>query len=202
MTRLWVRCSSTASRPAASASTLLPVPAWPPRLTMPTVGSASRSMAMRCSAERPAHVEQRAVAAHEVDALVGVHPAERRLRARRAARRRCCTAGRGPRRGRRRACVEQLVDRRRPRRRARRSRSSWCRWPARCGTRRRRGRRCDAFSRSGRSLVTTVTSRPSAARLRATARMRWSLLSALSAAGRPAVSLVVELDPQRAARAR
>ena len=41
---------------------------------MPTVGSASRSMAMRCSADAAAHVEQRAVAAHEVHALVGVHP--------------------------------------------------------------------------------------------------------------------------------
>src|SRR2546421_680036 len=52
-TRLCVRCSSTASRPAASAMTLLPVPAGPPMDTMPTRGSARRSMAIRCSAERP-----------------------------------------------------------------------------------------------------------------------------------------------------
>ena len=38
-----------------------------------------------------AHVEQRAVAAHQVHPLVVVHPAERRLRSRRAGRRRCCT---------------------------------------------------------------------------------------------------------------
>ena len=47
----------------------------------------------------------------------------------------------------------------------------------------------EAFSRSGRSLVTRTTSRPSLARLRATARMRWSLLSWLSDAGSPAVSV-------------
>ena len=45
-----------------------------------------------------------------------------------------------------------------------------------------------ALSRSGRSLVTTATSAPSLARLRATARMRWSLASDRSVAGRPASS--------------
>ena len=42
----------------------------------------------------------------------------------------------------------------------------------------------EALSRSGRSLVTTVTWLPSAARLRATARMRWSLVSPASDGGR------------------
>ncbi|CAD5951264.1 exported protein of unknown function [Streptomyces sp. KY75] len=45
--------SSTASRPAQSASADLPVPARPPSETMPTSGSSSRSRAIRCSALRP-----------------------------------------------------------------------------------------------------------------------------------------------------
>ncbi len=49
----WVRRSSTASRPAHSASADLPVPALPPSDTMPTDSSSSRSRATRCSAERP-----------------------------------------------------------------------------------------------------------------------------------------------------
>ncbi len=45
-----------------------------------------------------------------------------------------------------------------------------------------------ALSRNGRSFVTTVTSCPSSARFFATARMRWSLLSVVSAAGSVDVS--------------
>ena len=51
-----LRCccrSSTASSPAHSASADLPVPARPPSETIPTSGSSSRSIAIRCSAERP-----------------------------------------------------------------------------------------------------------------------------------------------------
>ena len=97
-----VRCSSTASRPAARASTLLPVPAGPPMATMPTSWSASRSMAMRCSAERPCTSNSVRSPRTRWTALVLVHAAERRLAAGVQRRRRCCTAGRGPRRGRRR----------------------------------------------------------------------------------------------------
>ena len=57
----------------------------------------------------------------------------------------------------------------------------------------------DAFTRIGRSLLTTVTCRPSAARLRATARIRVSLSPSRKPAGSSAGVGVVELDPQRAA---
>ena len=57
----------------------------------------------------------------------------------------------------------------------------------------------DALSRSGRSLVTTVTWRPSAAMLRATARMRWSLRLAAQRRREPRHLGVVHLDPQGAA---
>ena len=50
--RCWRR-SITASRPAHRASADLPVPARPPSDTMPTSGSSSRSRATRCSALRP-----------------------------------------------------------------------------------------------------------------------------------------------------
>ena len=183
MTRLWVRCSSTASRPAASASTLLPVPAGPPmdddadrRVGEQVEGDALLGRAA-------VDVEEAAVAPHEVHPLVVVHPAERRLRAGDERHAGVARAGRGPRRGRRRA-----------RRRARRSSSAStssstkpvqaCRRPSSLRYSSASSPTMRAFSRSGRSLVTTVTSRPSAARLRATARMRWSLLSAVSDAGR------------------
>src|SRR3954471_12182763 len=52
-TFLCARRSITDSRPAHSASADLPVPARPPRETMPISGSSRRSSAMRCSAERP-----------------------------------------------------------------------------------------------------------------------------------------------------
>ena len=45
-----------------------------------------------------------------------------------------------------------------------------------------------AFSRSGRSLVTRVTDRPSLAIERATARIRWSFESVRNAAGSPLTS--------------
>ena len=51
-----LRCcwrSSTASRPAHRASADFPVPARPPSDRMPISGSSSRSMARRCSADRP-----------------------------------------------------------------------------------------------------------------------------------------------------
>ena len=56
-----------------------------------------------------------------------------------------------------------------------------------------------ALTRSGMSLVTRVTSRPSAARFSATARMRESLLSTRKPAGSVDRSRVVQLDAQRAA---
>ena len=56
-----------------------------------------------------------------------------------------------------------------------------------------------AFTRSGMSLVTSVTSRPSAARLSATARMRESLLSTPEAGRQRGQVGVVQLDVQRAA---
>ncbi len=46
-----------------------------------------------------------------------------------------------------------------------------------------------AFNRSGRSFVTTTTRWASFARFLATARMRWSLFSPISAAGRPVASM-------------
>ena len=52
-TFLCARRSITDSSPAHSASADLPVPARPPRETMPISGSSSRSSATRCSADRP-----------------------------------------------------------------------------------------------------------------------------------------------------
>ena len=53
MTLLCCWRSSTCSSPAHSAIADLPVPALPPRETIPISGSSSRSSATRCSAERP-----------------------------------------------------------------------------------------------------------------------------------------------------
>ncbi len=78
-TRLWVRCSSTASSPAASARTLLPVPALPPRLTIPIEESASTSIATALLGAAAPHVEQCPLAAHQVHTLVVVHASERGL---------------------------------------------------------------------------------------------------------------------------
>ena len=89
-----------------------------PRLTMPISGSASRSMATRCSAERPRTSNMERSGRTRWSALVGVHPSQRRLRARGAAPARCGTGGRGRRRGRRTRSLVQLVDARRRRRRA------------------------------------------------------------------------------------
>ena len=145
-----------------------------------------------------AHVEQRAVAADQVDPLVVVDPPEGRLAAGVQRDARCCTAGRGPRRGRRRG---RRTGRRwsRRRRRARRCRSSSLSLASSLRYSSASRPTIDALSRSGRSLVTTVTSRPSAARLRATARMRWSLSSPAQRRREPGRLGVVELDPQRAA---
>ena len=57
----------------------------------------------------------------------------------------------------------------------------------------------EALTRSGRSLVTSVTSRPSAARFRATARIRLSLSPSRKPAGSDERVGVVELDAQGAA---
>ncbi len=156
VTRLCVRCSSTASRPAASASTLLPVPALPPRLTIPTSGSASRSTAMRCSAERPCTSKSCAIAAHEVQPLVRRGPGRAPTATRRAARRPCCRAAHGPRRGR---SPGRRTARRSPsgRRRARRSRSSSESIASSLRYSSASSPTIAALSRSGRSLVTTVT---------------------------------------------
>ena len=56
-----------------------------------------------------------------------------------------------------------------------------------------------AFSRSGRSLVTRWTSRPSAARFSATARIRWSATSVLSPGGRTDASTWLSSTAQRPA---
>ena len=56
----------------------------------------------------------------------------------------------------------------------------------------------DALTRIGRSLLTTVTCRPSAARLRATERMRVSLSPSRKPDGEHAGVDVVEFDPERA----
>jgi hypothetical protein len=58
----------------------------------------------------------------------------------------------------------------------------------------------EALTRIGRSLLTTVTRRPSAARFLATARIRVSLSPSRKPAGSASWVGVVELDPQGAAR--
>ena len=177
--------SSTASSPAASASTLLPVPALPPRLTMPISGSASRSMATRCSAERPrtsntaASVRTRCSrlsawtrARADCEPACSARPVwqGRSRAAARSATRSSYSSSISP--GSTSSSVKpvQLV-----------SAASSLRYSSAASP------TMLAFRRSGRSLVTTATSAPSLARLRATARMRWSLASepAGRRAGRP-----------------
>ena len=77
----WARRSRTASRPAHSARADLPVPALPPRDTMPTDSSSSRSSATRCSAERLRQAEDLTVSTDQLHALVCVDPAQGMRRA-------------------------------------------------------------------------------------------------------------------------
>ena len=127
------------------------------------------------------HVEQRAVGPHQVDPLVVVEPAQRRL-----------AAGLQGDAGVDRQLAglgevdvvlgEQLVDHLAGRPRARRSPTSAVSGASSLRYSSASSPAIDALSRSGRSLVTTTTSRPSCTRLRATARMRWSLLLAAQGA--------------------
>ena len=69
---------------------------------------------------------------------------------------------------------------------------------ARCGTRRRRARRCSALSRSGRSLVTTVTSALVGQRA-GDGQDPMVVGLAAQRVGQAGEILVVDLDPERAA---
>jgi hypothetical protein len=196
--RRCVRCSTTASSPAASASTLLPVPARPPRLTMPIDGSASTSMARRCSAERP-RTPKRLRSPRTRCARLS---AWTRARAEpdpfpTACRTRPVWQGssRGP------TTSEGTTSEGRSTTRSANSSSrtavptSSSHQPVQPSSTANSLRyssaprpATEARSRSGRSFDTTTASAPSAARLRATARMRWSLSAPRNASGRPAAS--------------
>ena len=79
MARLCVRCSSTESRPAANARTLLPVPAGSAQ-AHDADGGVGQQVDGDALLRGPAsHVEQRSIAACQVDPLVGVHASECRL---------------------------------------------------------------------------------------------------------------------------
>ena len=145
-----------------------------------------------------AQVEHRLVGAHEVQALVGVHAGERRLRtrvqrdagvARQVARgsrgrRPCCSKS---------SSITELHTSSSTKPVQPESVASSLRYSSASSP------TTPALRRSGRSLVTTTTSRPSRPRLSATARMRWSLAGDVSGCGQRVELLVVELDPERAA---
>ena len=153
---------------------------------------------MRCSARAAPHVEQCPVAAHEVDALVVVHPAERRLRA--GGERHAGVA-------RQVACLDELDDT--LRRTARRSIVAVdleLDEPGPAGSLASSLRYSSAwrptmlaFSRSGRSLVTTVTSWPSSAEVLRHGEDAMVVVVRRTARREPGCVLVVELDAQRAA---
>ncbi len=172
-----LRCcwrSSTASRPAHSASADLPVPARPPSETIPISWSSRRSIASRCSALRPCRPK-----------MSRSPRTEPQLAASRDAAEGTATVRVDDQTGVDRKVFDQPglqlllvveLSRSHPSQgRSRRSRCSRSRRRARRGTPPRRGRPRRALTRSGRSLDTTTTSSPSLARLRATARMRESL---------------------------
>ena len=144
--------------------------------------------------------ERLAVAAHQVDLLVGADPAQRRtaLGEQHQARVAGQVAGRGEVEG---AVVVELVEvgGARPRARPCRSspgRSRTCVSPRySCASR----PTAEALIRSGRSLLTRVTSKPSLARLWATARIRVSLSPSRKPEGSDSASVWLSSTRMRAA---
>ena len=176
----------------------MPVPARPPSETMPTSGSSSRSSAIRCSAQRPWRPNASRSPRTSWSCLSGVTRPSALPRGRQQHDARCGTAGRG--RGAGRAHLSRTA--RRHRRRSTSSSAipvqpdstaSSARYSSACRP------TADALTRIGRSLETRVTSLPSPARLRATARMRESLSPSRKPGGQRRRVGVVELDAQGAA---
>ena len=181
MTLRCCRRSITASRPAHSASADLPVPARPPRETMPISGSSRMSSATRCSALRPRRPNASRSPRTSCTDLSGLtRPSALPLG---EIRTRPVWQGRS-----RAASLSMVPDSYscsisplltsssvipvQPESTGSSARYSWAGSPTDA-----------ALTRIGRSLLTSTTSSPSAARLAATERMRESLSPSRNPAG-------------------
>ena len=187
MTLRCCRRSRTDSNPAHRASALLPVPARPPKDTMPTSGSMSRSRAIRCSALRPL-----------------MPKASRSPRTRRTRLSAVTRANPLPRsdnrtrpqwQGRSRASSRSITPSSNSRSRSVPATSISCVpvYPDSIANSARYSSAAsptdDALTRIGKSLLTSTTSAPSLAKFRATAKIRVSLSPSRRPEGRDSTSV-------------